>query len=110
MGYFRHHAIIVSSYEKKSIDYAHAKAVELFSKTVTNIVESYVNLFYTFVIGPDGSKEGWETSEGGDVNRENYIDWMKQQIDEESEDGYYFQYAHFFYGDDNDESGVLANN
>lgn len=87
MGYIRHHTIIVISggdytgtaLEKRypHLQQAHAKAVELMGSQVSNIIEPQVNGEASFFIGPDGSKEGWQSSEDGNQRRKEFLDWMK---------------------------------
>jgi hypothetical protein len=78
MGYIKHHAIIVSSWNREAIQRAHAEAVKIFGpKQISSIVSAVVNLQETFIIGPDGSSEYWSESEDGDQKRFDYICWMQ---------------------------------
>lgn len=84
MGWIRHHAIVVTSCCNQHINAAHAKAVEIFGKllienNVSTIVGPTVNGTYTFLIAPDGSKEGWDTSDAADAARTQWIEWGKTQ-------------------------------
>lgn len=88
MGYIAHHAIVVTGYGDEASK-AHAKAVELFTdidppqhnteRLVSPIVQSLTNGYLSFLIAPDGSKEGWSTSEAGDAARSAFIDWLRGQ-------------------------------
>ena len=72
MGYIKHNAIIVTSYlENNEINQAHEEASKL-EMSVSNIVGPAINGFKSFLIGPDGSKEGWESSKEGDIQREKF--------------------------------------
>ncbi len=78
MGYMRHHAIIVSSFDQ-TIEVAHARATAIFGELVTPIVESRVNRIRSFLVGPDGSKEGWDESDQGDTQRAQFVAWLRTQ-------------------------------
>lgn len=74
MGYMRHHAIIVTSWNEKNLFKVHIKARRIFGDDlVSNIVKSLINDYQSFFIAPDGSKEGWEDSDIGDMKREAFI-------------------------------------
>ena len=78
MGYIKHHAIVVTSFDDALAKEAHKKAEKL-GNTTTEVVESPVNGYYSFLIVPDGSKEGWPESDEGDVSRQRFIAWAIQQ-------------------------------
>lgn len=80
MGYIRHDAIVVTSWKPRLIDAARNKAVEL-GMTVSEVIESPTNGYSSFLIAPDGSKEGWESSYRGDDSREEWVAWMRLQPD-----------------------------
>jgi hypothetical protein len=103
MGYIKHHAIIVTS--DSDIDIAYHKAIEC-GNIVTNITDSHTNRYSTFVVIPDGSKEGWQTSIDHDYARNEFIEWLKQ---DSHEYGYNrFEWAELTYGSD-DESADITN-
>lgn len=88
MGYERNHAIIVSSHFEKDITEALAKAEEIFAirpwpmhgrplMMVSPILQGVVNMCFTFLVGPDGSKEGWAESDEGDKRRAEFIEWLE---------------------------------
>lgn len=77
MGLMRHHAIVVTSWQTETIHEVHELAVATFGRLVTPIVESYTNGYLTFFVGPDGSKEGWDTSDAYDRKREEFMDHLK---------------------------------
>lgn len=95
MGFISHNAIIVSgSYDVKPlagfdadwqkefegrpwIEVAHEKAMNTFTVcAVTPIVPGDTNGYRFFMVAPDGSKEGWGTSDKGDAERAAYRDWL----------------------------------
>jgi hypothetical protein len=78
MGYMRHHAIVVSSWKAELLDQAHALAVSL-GMSVTNITDEVTNGYRSFLVAPDGSKEGWDESNQGDDRRVELVGWMDEQ-------------------------------
>ena len=118
MGYIRHHAIVVTSWDKKLVEKARRKAMRIFNvkspygnipKLVSTIITSPVNGYYSIFIAPDGSKEGWEESDNGDVNRDNFINWINEQAYEEDNSNS-LSYAELFYGDDEGKSKIVKHN
>ena len=100
MGYMIHHAIIVTSFDDKAIIKAHVKALKIFpDNLVTSITPYGMNGYRSFLIAPDGSKEGWEESEQGNENREKYIDWLFNQAYDDGSSLYDF--VEIEYGDEN---------
>lgn len=88
MGYMRHHAIVVTSFGKEYAEEAHDKATGIFAALEglstpplkpSPIMESPANNYYTFVIPPDGSKEGWPPSDKGNECRSRFASWLDQQ-------------------------------
>lgn len=112
MGHYRNNSIIVSSHFDDIYE-AHAKATEIFARAfgdyipasptslVSEILESVTNSIKSFFIAPDGSKEGWDTSDRGDAAREELIDWMWTR-------GHgYLDWAEIQFGDDARESKLV---
>lgn len=100
MGYQRHHTIVVSGkLYLPELEPARVKAVEVFGPArVTEIVKSPINGWGTFYVGPDGSNEGWPTSESGDMERAQFLAYLKTL---EFEDGTNpLVWAEMLYGDD----------
>ena len=83
MGYILHHAVIVSSWDEKKLADAHAKALAIFDATgaarVTSIAPTVVNGGGSFMVAPDGSKEGWTASQKGDEARTAFLEWINAQ-------------------------------
>lgn len=105
MGYMCHHAIIVSSWDESMASSAHAKAVEIFgSERVTPMLPAVVNFYRTFLIGPDGSKEGWEASDQGDAQRDAYVEWLDSQAYEDGSTA--LKWAEVQFGDDEGDNLV----
>jgi len=101
MGYMRHHAIIVTSWDHNALDAALHQAV-LLGNTCTTISVSPTNDYRTFVVVPDGSKEGWEDSDKGDLARYQLRCWIADQED----GGSRFSWAEVMYGDEEGELSV----
>lgn len=97
MGYTRHHAIIVTSFDKELISAAHAKAVAL-KCSVTEIVTSPVNGYHSFLIATDGSKEGWDESKSGDAARVLFVEWAHAQAYSDGSNS--LKFAEVMYGDE----------
>lgn len=104
MGYICHHAIIVTGWSEEAINAAHAEAERIFF-SVSDILPGYVNGYHTFLIPPDGSKEGWAESDQGDVRRGEFIGWLNRQRD--AEDGSSpLAWAEVQYGDGDGDNRV----
>lgn len=78
MGYMRHHAIVVTSDDEEIMELARQKAIEL-KCAVSGIVWAgqRMNNVLSFLIAPDGSKEGWLPSALGNQQRDAFIDWVR---------------------------------
>lgn len=102
MGDTLHHAIVVTSWSGPDIDRAAGKAREL-GCTVIGPSKPQTNGYRTFCVVPDGSKEGWDTSNEGDTRRDQFVEWMNAQRNEEG--GYVCDWfeASFGYPDENAE-------
>lgn len=70
MGYMRHHAIIVTGWA--GMEDLHTLASNIFP-TVSSLTGISVNGFRSFLIPPDGSKNGWDESDVGDDRRDRFI-------------------------------------
>lgn len=78
MGYMCHHAIVLTSWKEEAIDEARHAALMLFPhRLVSPVLDSVANGYKTFLIAPDGSKEGWEPSNLGDCNRFAFVEWLR---------------------------------
>lgn len=76
MGYMRHNAIVVTSSSPSAFDKVYAFAVAS-GACVTNVVDGVVNGYRSFMVCPDGSKEGWAQSEVGDLQRFAILDYIR---------------------------------
>lgn len=112
MGYIRHDAIVVTAWDEKRLSKARDKAKEL-NLPVTEIVDSSINSYPSFLIATDGSKEGWADSDAGDEAREAWKRWARKQAEEEE---LWIDWAHVNYGGDepnysslSDHNGIMQN-
>jgi len=99
MGYIRHDAIIVTAWDEERLSRAHAKAREL-KLPVSEVVPSGVNGYVSFLIAPDGSKEGWQPSDDGDKNRAAWKAWARDEKE------LWVDWTHIRYGGDDDDATI----
>lgn len=98
MGWDRHHAIVVTAFRESDINSACEMAHTLFHPNqVSPIQKAPINDWWTFFVGPDGSKEGWSDSDAGDEARTTFIGWLRLC---ESAGDFYVDWAVLQYGDD----------
>jgi hypothetical protein len=104
MGYIRHDAIIATSWDKKYLAPALKKAEEL-GLPCSEIVDSQTNGYCSFLIAPDGSKEGWDESGRGDMARQVWKDWAD---DEYTKKQLYVSWVHVSYaGDEYEDTKIV---
>lgn len=96
MDSIRHHAIVVTSWKGDYLSAARFKAVEL-GMIVTSVEDSGINGYSSFMICPDGSREGWPESDLGDDQRAAFVNWITE---EQRANRGYWQWAVIQYGDD----------
>jgi len=102
MGYMRHHAIIVTGFQKEEIFAAYTEA-SMMALHPCSPIGPCVNGYHSFFIPPDGSKEGWEDSLEGDRKRDEFVALLKAKKEEGK---WFFTWAEVQYGDDNgDDNG-----
>jgi hypothetical protein len=92
MGYMRYHTIIVSSWDSDMLREAHDVAsgllIELSDEEsglslLSPITGGLRNGVASFMIAPDGSKEGWAPSDAMDEFRSTYTEWLKSKAYED---------------------------
>jgi len=99
MGYIRHDAIVVTASDYNNrLTVALEKAKQL-GLPCSEIVPSPTNGYGSFLIAPDGSKEGWETSNSGNDAREAWKKWTNDK---------YIDWAHVTYGGDDSNLAQLT--
>jgi hypothetical protein len=100
----RHHAIVVTSWSEERLKAAHKRANELLPGLVTPILAGWVNEYRSFFVGPDGSKEGWNDSDKGDVARQKFREYLAETFTEDG--GSYVDWAEVQYGDDEGKTEI----
>jgi hypothetical protein len=96
MGFIRHHALIVTSWNADAIVLAHTEALRICQNERTwdqlapvhtiplsGITPPGINGYRSFCLYPDGSKEGWPESDIGDRVRAKLIAFMLTQRHED---------------------------
>jgi hypothetical protein len=79
MGFFRHHAIVVTCDDRRRTDEVREKAYSLGFHQVSNVVISRYEQSYSFFVAPDGAKEGLDWSTEEDERRDKLIAWFVAQ-------------------------------
>ena len=112
MGYIKHHTIVVTHWDDKKVLETREKAVEIFKENFSNdlhcdgdllvspVIYGLTNGYCSFFIAPDGSKEGWGTSDSGNNARKEFLDWLKKEDN-------YCDYIEVVFGGDDDREGVI---
>jgi len=77
----------------------------MFGPQVTPILKSPVNSWYSFFIGPDGSKEGWKESDTGDESRRVFKDWLQTKYF--SDNSTSLKWVEVQYGDENLDTKIV---
>jgi hypothetical protein len=104
MGYMRHHAIVISGWQDAHLIRARAHALTIFrEEMVSEVLGPVTNGVATFLIGPDGSKEGWDTSDNGDDGRSRMKSWLRCELGE----GAYLDWVEVQYGDDDGDTRIV---
>jgi hypothetical protein len=95
----------VSSWDKKLIAKAHKKASSIFPH-VSKPVPHIVNGGASFLVPPDGSKEGWQESADGDARRAEFVEWLeKQRYDDGSTS---LRWVEVMYADDEHRASIVG--
>lgn len=114
MGYIKHHTIVVTGWEVEKLKEAHQKAKEVFennferepyekpfaSRLVSDIIQGLSNGQGSFFIAPDGSNEGWTTSNNGNNARKEFLDWLKNSDN-------YCDYVEVVFGGDDEYEAIV---
>lgn len=103
MGYIRHHAIVVTTWNEDKLAEAHDRATAIGLRP-TPIAEHQVNGGGSFLIPPDGSKEGWSDSEEGDNRRAQFRSWLRGT--DSSDGGHYIEWVEVAYGNDDGRADI----
>ena len=108
MGYIKHHAIAISSFDKKRIDKVHAYALELFPTLTTPLMSSIVNNIETFFVAPDGSNEDCPDSDEHDDKRFLFIKYIESLAHSDGSNN--VKYCEFYFAEDEGRSEIMNHN
>lgn len=108
MGYIRNKCIVVSGWDAKRVSKARDRALIFYAEhnvedLVGELIPHAINGGAAFLIAPDGSKEGWATSDQGDAAETEFIAFLKGKGGREL----YLEWAHVLIGGDDGEYRVL---
>ena len=106
MGYIRHKAIIITSYNKAAIDDVAKKALSL-GLQITVSDESIENGFYTMTVCPSGRKSGWETTEWHNKAQKQFIGYLNAFRN--SDNSSCLEWVAISYGNDDYSAKITAN-
>lgn len=106
MGYIRNKCIVVSGWDAKRVSKARDKALIFYAENgieelVGDLIPHAMNGGAAFLIAPDGSKEGWETSNKGDTAEAEFIAFLESNHD------LYLEWSLLLIGGDDGEYRVL---
>ena len=104
MGYIRHNAIIVTTWNEARMGAAVDQAYAIGLKIIGPSAEA-INGYQTMVIVPDGSNEGWDESDVGDVKRQDFRDWLDTHINGDGSSSY--EWVEIAYGNDDHAAEVV---
>lgn len=75
MGYIRHDAILVTTWNREATDAAANKAREM-GLAILGPSDEAMNGYRTLLVCPDGSKEGWDLSDEFDARRKAFVEYL----------------------------------
>ena len=104
MGYMRHHAICVTSWDADELARARSAALNR-GLLVSAIIAGAINGEDSFFCAPDGSKEFWPESEKFDEARESFAVWLRGRCDEDGASS--LAWCEVQYGDDDGDDRLL---
>lgn len=93
MGYINDEAIIVTGHSADALSEPMRRARDL-GLSCTDVAVHNINSGASFLIVPDGSKEGWSDSDRGDERRAAWIKWARETGG--------FRWVHVSYDDEGD--------
>lgn len=105
MGYVRHNAIVVTSYDESLLNAAAQKAHDLGMIFMGPSAEG-VNCYRSLLVCPDGSKEGWHDSDDGDERRKAFREWLDNR--RFSDGSSCLEWVEVAYGNDGPEAEVVV--
>jgi hypothetical protein len=101
MGYIRHNAIIATAWQEEAATALYTYANEIGAQAVMAAADT--NGYITVCVMPDGSKEGWATSDEGDAHRAAIRAWLEQAGSRDM----YFEWCEVVYGSDDAKASIV---
>ena len=117
MKNIKHHTILVTSHDENSLSLIRNEIAVIFSlymeaknghQLISPIVPSLINKFCSFFIAPDGSKEGYDASEDGNIIRKKILEFLNSLNDSDGE--HIVKFVELCYGTENGEAMILNHN
>lgn len=106
MGYMRHHAIVVTGPAEEMPRLAHRVSKITDEICFTSLTTpTSTNGYQSFLVAPDGSKEGWAESNEGDKIRGKVKEYLRSLAYPDGSTS--FKWVEVQYGDDNKETVVI---
>lgn len=105
MGYIRHNAIVVTSWDTDILRAAAERATEL-DLEVLGPSKPAINHYASLLICPDGSKEGWDASTEFDKRRDQFEAWLRSRRCED--DSSHFEWVEVAYGADDSAAEIVT--
>lgn len=115
MGYMRHHAIVVTSWNEEKIKEARTEIIDVgrdgwgdaVAEMVSPLTQGLINGQWSFLVAPDGSKEGWSHSDMGDAFREEAIRVLMSYAYDDGSTS--IEWCEVQFGDDNRDNRMRRN-
>lgn len=117
MKNIKHHTIAITASDKVQLEALRGKVINIYKEKmeakkgfqlVSPIIESLINNFCTFYIAPDGSKEGYDASDDGDIIRKSITTLIESYKQADGENP--FRYVEIAYGADDNSSQIISHN
>jgi hypothetical protein len=120
MGFVRHHAIVVTSWnkyddEKEPTEAAFYQKDQHFTRAVAKAEElgcrvqfqtrDAFNAYRTMIVCPDGSKSGWNEDQEGNTRRRLFKEWLREQRYADQSSPY--EWCEIVYGSDDAAAFVV---
>src|SRR5688500_16035129 len=108
MGYMRHHAVPLTSWDDHTLTEAHSLPKDLLlqyevsESVLSPVTAGASNGYRSFAVFPDGSKEGWRASAEGDGFRGTFVEYLDAQ--RHSDGSSNLDWCVVQYGDDDNDN------
>lgn len=105
MGYMRHNAIVVTTWSDERLEQFAMFATEQGARLLVQApIAAGMNGYRSALVCPDGSKEGWDTSNNGDMVRAAIRKWLAEQRYDDGSSA--FEWVEIAYGCDDSEAVI----